>query len=677
MNLEPIEIEWHAGDDPTPLFEREWLDTNGIGGYASGTIAGVNARHYHGLLVANLASPKGRHVMLSRFDTEVRGEHGCVLLGGAEYADGRLVGDAPRYLEHFSVDRQTPTWRYRIGQSRLEQSIVMPEGQNTVLVRYRHLGGPSLSLRLRPYASFRRQDTPLPCERRRSYSLSARNGVLTLHADGEACVVHFTSSPGRAPFVIDERFEEDVVYRIERARGYDARETLYSPGHLELALAAGESASFIATTDDPAVLRHHAQAAFDDERIRIDRLVEKAPPAAQEGFAAALVAAADQFIVAPAARVRDTAAAHATGSEARTVIAGYHWFGDWGRDTMIGLEGLTLCTGRQPEAAYILKTFSRYVRNGLIPNLFPEGEREALYHTADATLWFFHALARYETATGDESLVHELFPVLEDIVAHHLRGTDFGIGMDEGDGLLHAGAPGYQLTWMDAKVGDWVVTPRRGKPVEIQGLWHNALALTAHWATRFGTNGASYERAAQRAKESFNRRFWNESRGCLFDVVDAEEGGNDASLRPNQLLAISLDHPVLAPARWRQVVDCVRRELLTPFGLRTLARGEPGYRLQYIGDLRARDAAYHQGTVWPWLFGPFVDAWLKTGGDRAQAREWLEPMAGHLREAGIGSISEIFDAEPPHHPRGCIAQAWSVAETLRAWLAAADEGSGR
>ena len=355
----------------------------------------------------------------------------------------------------------------------------------------------------------------------------------------------------------------------------------------------------------------------------------------------------------------------------RTIIAGYHWFTDWGRDTMISLDGLTLATGREAEAKWILRDFAHHVRDGLIPNMFPDGDTKGLYHTADATLWFFHALARYLARCDDQQTLSIMRPILKDIVRHHLEGTRFGIKVDPRDGLLVQGADGYQLTWMDAKVGDWVVTPRRGKAVEINALWYNALCLLAGWLRAADDSEAGEIAAhAERARESFNRRFWYDKGGHLYDVVDGEAGdgenGDDASFRPNQIFAIALDHPVLDEERWAAVVDGVRERLLTPVGLRSLAPGEPDYKPRYFGDLRARDAAYHQGTVWAWLIGPFIDAWIKVHpNDIETARGFLAGFEAHLAEAGIGSISEVFDAEPPFTPRGCIAQAWSVAEVLR------------
>ncbi|MBV9502017.1 MAG: hypothetical protein JO138_21815, partial [Acidobacteriaceae bacterium] len=384
-----------------------------------------------------------------------------------------------------------------------------------------------------------------------------------------------------------------------------------------------------------------------------------------------LVWAANQFIFTPVGRLEDTAHARAVGDEIRSVIAGYHWFTDWGRDTMISLEGLTLVTGRQVEASYILRTFARYIRDGLIPNLFPEGKKQGLYHTADATLWFFHALSRYFQKADDRHLLNQIVPKLLDIVGHHLRGTRFNIHVDPNDGLLVQGAAGYQLTWMDAKVDDWVVTPRRGKAVEINALWYNALRLLEGWLRQTERDKEAdgiAEHAAQ-AEQSFNKRFWYAQGGYLYDVVDGENGRNDTSCRPNQIFAISLDHPVLDRVHWKQVVSVVKDRLLTPVGLRSLAPGEPDFKARYDGDLRSRDAAYHQGTVWAWLIGPFVDAWLKVyPQDFQPARGFLEGFKAGLHSACVGQISEIFDAEPPFSPRGCCAQAWSVAEVLRSFV---------
>jgi predicted glycogen debranching enzyme len=475
--------------------------------------------------------------------------------------------------------------------------------------------------------------------------------------------------------VLDRGRVKNIFYRVESARGYDANGVLWSPGFFEVELEGGQSAVLTASTDEwDQITAVSADDSLRTEEDRRARLIASVPN--DDEVAQHLALAADQFIVSPITRTADVAIAHAAGEEARTLIAGYHWFTDWGRDTMISLEGLTLVTGRHEEARQILRTFARHERDGLIPNLFPEGERAALYHTADATLWFFHAVDRYLAWTQDQQTLEQLLPTLRDIVDHHRRGTKFGIGVDPQDGLLRQGAAGYQLTWMDAKVGDWVVTPRRGKAVEINALWYNALCLLSKWLAGSARldEATDLKEQAERTRRSFNERFWNPATGCLFDVVDGESG-NDASIRPNQLLAIALPNPALEPRHWQCVLGKCVDTLLTPLGLRSLAPGEPGYVARYDGDLRARDAAYHQGTVWGWLVGPLVDAWLRAHPeDRRTARAFLDGFAAHLHEACVGTVSEIFDAEAPYRARGCVAQAWSVAEVLRCWRLTAEAG---
>jgi predicted glycogen debranching enzyme len=666
MSAPPIVFDWHAGDDPAALRSREWLVTNGIGGYASGTLLGVATRRFHGLLVANLAEPKGRFMTLARLDEELVCGGERYALGGAERADERLDTTAHRWLRSFRFERLMAQWELECGGRRFEKTIVMPHGRNVVCVRYRLLGGDPLQLRLRPHAAFRRQDAPL-VRALPPFRLVIAGGRHTLEQIDSPLALRFGMGPGPGVFVADERVDSDVLYRVERDRGYEHLESLFSPGYFHVELTRERAATFVASTEDWHSLEIDGDEAVEAETRRCERLVAAAPPAARAGVAAQLVLAADQFVILPGSRPEESVLAGAAGEQARTVIAGYHWFGDWGRDTMISLEGLTLCTGRHAEAEAILRTFSHYVHDGLLPNLFPEGAREALYHTVDATLWYFHAIDRFVQATGRFELVEELWPILAGIVEHHVHGTRFGIGVDHADGLLREGAPDLPLTWMDARMEGWVVTPRRGKPVEIQALWANALALMADWGERLGRVAEPYRRRAAQARASFNARFWNARAGCLYDVVDGE-AGDDPAIRPNQVFAISLRYPVLDEARWRPTLARVREALLTPVGLRTLSPEHPQYCRRYFGDLRARDGAYHQGTVWPWLLGHFVEAWLRAFGDRPAARAMLDALPQHLREAGIGSVSEIFDAEPPYEPRGCIAQAWSVAEVLRAWL---------
>jgi predicted glycogen debranching enzyme len=653
------------GRDPDVLLGREWLVTNGLGGYSSGTVRGIATRRHHGAFVPDLPAPYGRTMMIPRIDDEVQVGRRRVLLAGAEYADGRIEGRGHLHLEEFRLEGQMPVWRFEIDGCRLEKRVVMPHGQNTVYVRYAVLEGPSIRLRLRPFVVFRMHEAPLGESEAPPGVLALHRGRYEIHWGGDRPAMKMALRPHAGVFVLQDIVDRNVYYRIERERGYAHVEEQCSPGFFSVDAGPGTSIAFVASMESWESLEFGADPIIEAERHRIEGLLARADPRARQGMAARLVLAADQFIVFPVSRREEQVLADAAGHELRTVIAGYHWFTDWGRDTMIGLEGLTLCTGRHEEAKAILLTFSRYVRNGLIPNLFPEGRRSALYHTADATLWFFHALDRYEASTNDRDTLERLYPVLKSIIERHLEGTDFGIGVDRKDGLLRAGAEGYQLTWMDAKVDGWVVTPRRGKPVEIQALWYNALRLMAQWSEALHRPADRWGELAEHTRVSFNARFWYEPGTYLYDVVDSE-GGDDHSLRPNQIFSVSLRHPILNPARWRPVVDAVTDRLLTPVGLRSLAHGHRDYKAAYFGDLRARDAAYHQGTVWAWLIGHYLDARRRVHADGDDANRILRGFDEHLREGAVGTISEIFDAEAPYRPRGCVAQAWSVAEVLRA-----------
>lgn len=649
---------------------RQWLVTNGLGGYASGTLAGAVTWRYHGLLIAALPAPVGRMVMLNHLAEFLRRPDGTrVQFGGAE--PGPAEHATPLFLREFRLEHHLPVWRYEIDGIVIEKRILMPYLQNTAHVSYRRLdAGPAWTLELRPSVHFRRIEdsagVALP-----AYGVRVRGRRLEIEAADIAVPLRLFIATGEFQFTQDGGSTREIFYERDAERGYEARGLLWSPGYLTAPLASGEAVTLVASTEDwHTASALDPDAALSTEVERRQHLARIAVAAAQQGLAAELVLAADQFLVSPAGRIADAARARAAGDELRSVIAGYHWFTDWGRDTMISLEGLALTTGRWHEAAWILRTFARAVRDGLVPNLFPEGKNDGLYHTADASLWFFHAAHRYFEITGDAGTLDTLLPVLRDIAEHHLRGTHFGIGVDPSDGLLRQGAEGYQLTWMDAKVGDWVVTPRRGKAVEINALWYNALKLLETWLRRPGPAGDPtaadiFARHAARCRDAFNRRFWNPARDCLFDVVDGEKG-DDPSVRPNQIIAISLPHPVLDAARWAAVLGVVEKQLLTPVGLRSLSRDHPDYKERYYGDLRSRDAAYHQGTVWAWLIGPFVDAWLKVHDhDLAGARRLLTGFGPRLDEACVSTISEIFDAEEPFTPRGCIAQAWSVAEVLR------------
>ena len=658
-------------DDPMP--RREWLVTNGLGGFAAGTVAGVVTRRYHGLLVASQPAPLGRVVMLNHLLERVRvGRNDPRWLGDENDVAGPNAADRTDHLREFRLELGLPVWRYEIDGVEIEKRVLMPHEHNTVHVSYRLVRGQGpVRLSLRPSVHFRQYDAPVNASDALTYRVEAHQERYELCATPDWPSLRMLIYGRGAALTLEARGRREVPYHMEKIRGYEAEGVLWSPGYFRADLTGGQTVTLVASTEPwDVVCSLRPDEALVAEQQRRRSLLALAGRGEATGLDAELVLAADQFIITPAGRAEEAARARAMGEEVRTVIAGYHWFTDWGRDTMISLEGLALCTGREREAGYILRTFGHYVRDGLIPNMFPEGTRDGLYHTADATLWFFHAIHRYLQVTGERSTLRQLLPTLTAIVEHHVRGTRFGIGVDPRDGLLGQGEEGYQLTWMDAKVDGWVVTPRRGKAVEINALWYNALRLLAGWLRDAGDPGArEIDAWADRAAESFNRRFWYAEGGHLYDVVDGEQG-DDPACRPNQILAVSLDHPVLARERWEPVFEVVRQRLLTPVGLRSLAPGHRDYKPQYYGDLRARDAAYHQGTVWGWLVGPFVDAWLRLHpDDRAGARQAaLEGFAVHLSEAGLGTLSEIFDGEAPYAPRGCMAQAWSVAEVLRAWL---------
>jgi predicted glycogen debranching enzyme len=664
----------HVVMDPEadPHLREEWLVTNGLGGYASGTVAGAMTRRYHGWLIAALPNPLGRMMMLNALSERLRlPDHTAAYTGPIELAG--VDQSEMASVAEFRLEAGLPIWRYEIGGFVLEKRLILPHRQNTVNVTYRLLEGKGkIRLNLRPGVNFRSHDAPVGTRTVERYTITVTEDQFELLGDDDIPPLRMFMEGPNPGFTFDRKDIPEIIYRLEKNRGYQFAGSLWSPGYFRVDLEHGQEATLVASTESWETI--HALAPFDALMSELQRrrmLIGTADPKAHSGAGAELVLAADQFIITPAGRVEDAARARAMGDEVRTVIAGYHWFTDWGRDTMISLEGLTLTTGRRHEAGWILRTFAHYVKDGLIPNMFPEGEKEGLYHTADATLWFFHAMHRYLEVSGDRATLRLVLPKLVDIYRHHIRGTHFNICVDPKDNLLHQGAEGYQLTWMDAKVEDWVVTPRRGKAVEINALWYNAQRLLAKWLHEERGSGEAQpvEETAGQTYQSFQQRFWYEEGGYLYDVVDAEGGGNDPSLRPNQLFAIALDYPVLDQSRWGRVLEVVRQHLLTPVGLRSLAPGHPDYKSRYYGDLRDRDAAYHQGTVWGWLIGPFVDAWLKVNQhDRAGARKFVEGFLPHLEQGCIGSISEIFDAEEPYTHRGCIAQAWSVAEALRCWV---------
>lgn len=629
---------------------REWLETNGIGGFASSSLSGINTRRYHGLLVAATRPPVGRFVLLSKLEETLRiGAVSCDL--SANRYHGVVHPQGFRYLKQFRLD-PFPVFTFEVEGVEIEKSVFMVQGENTTVVQYSIKGKSNMEeirLELRPLIAFRDY-----------HSTTHENGALNRTVDqapGLASLAPYSGLP-RLYFAhnatrvgTDGDWYRNFEYDVERERGLDYGEDLFNPCVLEFDLNSVGEATIIASTEP----RNAAQAVEyrRAETARRRKIVASSPM--EDDFVKTLTAASDQFIV--------------SRGDQQTVIAGYHWFSDWGRDTMIALPGLTLPAKRYDVARSILRIFARYVDQGMLPNRFPDTGETLEYNTVDATLWFFEAVRAFLAYTGDLEFVRELYPVLLDIISWHVRGARYGIKVDP-SGLLSSGEAGVQLTWMDAKIGDWVVTPRRGKPVEIQALWYNALRIMEDLAQRFSDQAAQrrFSSMAALTKWSFNRLLWNEKAGCLYDVVNG--GPPDASIRPNQIFAVSLPYTMLSPERARQVVEAVRQQLLTPYGLRSLAPGNPQYRGRYTGDPFSRDSAYHQGTVWPWLMGPFITAYLKVNGwsepARKEAESWLSAFKDHLADAGLGQISEVCDGDPPHTPGGCIAQAWSVAEVLRA-----------
>ncbi len=645
-----------SGDLPAAE-RREWLCTNGIGGFASGTVAGSLTRRYHGLLVAALEPPLGRTLLVAKVDDTVTYDRAGASLATNRWAGGAIDPQGYRAIERFVLDGSTPVWTYAVADALVEKRVWMEPGANTTYVRYRVLRARGLlALQLRILVDYRdyhattrgdewRMDIAPVARGLRVIAFEGARPLLLLADRGEARIAHTWY----------QRFE----LPRERERGLDAVEDHLHAGTFEASLEPGAALTLVLSAETaPSLDGEQAWRRRARHEAEVLAAWRRAQPAAEgaPAWIGQLVLSADQFV---ARRPL------ADDPEGMTVIAGYHWFGDWGRDTMIALPGLTLTTGRPEIARRILKTFARFVDRGMLPNRFPDAGEAPEYNTVDATLWYFEALRAYHAATRDDGLLKELYPVLEEIVRFHRAGTRYGIKEDAGDGLLTSGEPGVQLTWMDAKVGDWVVTPRTGKPVEINALWYNALRAMAGFARHLGRPAGPWDTLADRVKTGFER-FWSESAGHCYDVLDSP-GGHDEALRPNQVFAVSLRESPLSPERQKRVVDACARHLLTSFGLRSLAAGHPDYRGHYGGDQRERDGAYHQGTVWAWLLGPFALAHFKAYGDAATARSFLAPLADHLGDHGVGSIAEIFDGHPPFAPGGCIAQAWSVAETLRAW----------
>jgi predicted glycogen debranching enzyme len=642
---------------------REWLVTNGLGGFASGTASGGMTRRYHGLLIAALQPPLGRNQLVASIDETVRYSGTSYALATHRWASGAIDPQGFLLLESFRLEGATPVWTYALADALLEKRVWMKHGENTTFIQYTLVrAGNALKIDLKTLVNYRDFHSSTHAGDWHMKIVSLEHGVMVLPFDG---ATPFYLKSAQASCEPRHEWYRDCFFPMERERGLDDHEDHLFAALFHGKLSPGESLTIVVSTEAAAPLdgaaslaqlADHESALLHAWQAQNERSSAEAPEWLRH-----LVLAADQFVVRRSLPEEP---------EGRSLIAGYHWFGDWGRDTMMALPGVALATGRPNVARLILLAFVPYVDAGMLPNNFPDAGGKPGYNSVDAALWYFEAARQYFAATRDTATLQKLFPVLADMIDAHVAGTRYNIHVDSADGLLYAGGPGVQLTWMDAKIGDWVVTPRTGKPVEVNALWINALETMAQFAHQLGKPADDYERLSAQAQHSF-QKFWNADRNCCFDVIDvpgaAKTGGKDPALRPNQILAVSLPVSPLSKEQQKSVVDLCAQCLLTCHGLRSLAPGEPGYRGQYGGDPAARDAAYHQGTVWGWLLGPFALAHFRAYGDRAAALRYIEPLGSNLSVYGLGTLAEIFDGDPPHTPRGCIAQAWTVGEVLRAW----------
>jgi predicted glycogen debranching enzyme len=629
---------------------KEWLLTNGLGGFASSTIIGLNTRRYHGLLIAALRPPVERYLLVAKLDEDFYiGSERFVL--GTNQVQGGFAQKGFQYLQRFQRN-PFPKYIYQVDDIFIIKKIFMVYGQNTTVVHYKILNPnrKNFTINVFPLVNCRDFHSTI-YENNWPFQQEVKDYQVVIEAYPGAPRIYLASD--RAHYQKLGAWYKGMYYAIEEYRGLSCYEDHFIPGWFTFRGDASDEFFIVLSTEE--VFPFNFSALEAKERARLERLLEQA--GYQDEFAKQLVLAADDFIV------------HRQSTGKKTIIAGYPWFSDWGRDAMIALPGLLLCTKRFQEAREILLTFASYTKDGLIPNFFPDHGGEPLYNTVDAPLWFFFAVQKFLAYTADYEFVREeIFPVLKEIIACYQSGTKFGIKMDD-DGLITAGFPGMPLTWMDAKVGDWVVTPREGKAVEVNALWFNALCLMAQLATVFGEPD-SYSELAAKVKENFQTCFWNEVDSCLYDVVNGEI--KDARLRPNQIFAVSLPFSPLTREQARCVVERVWEKLYAIYGLRSLSPDDPEFKGRYGGNQLERDAAYHQGTVWSWLIGHFVTAYLKVSDYSPEslqvAKILLAPFQDHLRDHGVGTISEIFDGEPPFTPRGCFAQAWGVAEVLRCYV---------
>ena len=631
---------------------REWLCANGLGSYASGTRSDALTRRYHGLLVAALDPPLGRRVLFNKLDTSVEYCGKRTDLSANRWLDGTLAPHGDVTIVDFSLEGSVPVWTYAVADALLERRIWMEYGAHTTHVEWtlRDASAP-VDLTLKAYVN----------DRDYHALTSAYDVANVAQIDGELVTLRmgggtpwYLRAPG-AQFEEGTQWYYGFRYDAETQRGLDDREDLYHAVTIRAQLAPGAMLRISASLDSSESVAsnpHLRESELFERWRKANPKIVSAPPWIER-----LVLAADAFIVARAVG----------GVPGSTVIAGYHWFGDWGRDTMIALPGLALCTGRSDVARAILQTFARFIDQGMLPNRFPDSGAPPEYNTVDAALWFIETVRLYHAATRDRALIESLFDKLHEIVAWYERGTRYGIAVDPSDGLVRAGEPGVQLTWMDAKIGDWVVTPRIGKPIEINALWYNALCTMDGFAQLLGRDTSHYRTLGTAARASFER-FWNPVADYPYDVLDGPDG-NDASIRPNAVYAVALPFRAFENRRERAIVDRLAHELWTPMGLRSLSPSDPVYTGHYGGSPHDRDAAYHRGTAWPFLAGAFARAYANAYGDRTRALRFIEALGSRLDRYGMGTLAEIADGDAPNHARGCIAQAWSVGEVLRTWHA--------
>jgi predicted glycogen debranching enzyme len=647
---------------------REWLVTNGIGGYASGTISGILTRRYHGLLVAALKPPVARTLLLTKLEETVAYNGQLYDLSANLWADGTVAPQGHLNIESFSLEGTTPVWHFAFADGLLEKRIWMQQGENTTYIHYSYLrGSQPLILSLKTLLNYRDHHQETKGKSSFSCQIKQQNLIIQVYPDAPKLYLSAVSTAQNfnLHWETNNTWYRNFALAVEKERGLNDTEDHFLGATGKCILQPGASLTIIATTENNTLLDTQVSLTENSQTVQKLRDLwssshsnsQDSPPWIEQ-----LVLAADQFIVNRSLP---------NNPEGKTIIAGYPWFTDWGRDTMIALPGLTLATGRYDIAKTILCTFAEYIDRGMLPNVFPDAGETPHYNTVDATLWYLEAIRAYYAATEDRELIAQLFPLITDIIDWHIKGTRHNIQMDD-DGLLYAGEAGVQLTWMDAKVKDWVVTPRIGKPVEINALWYNALVCLNYFAAILDKSSSKYQAIAEKTRAHF-AKFWYQEGSYCYDVIDSPTG-NDPSFRPNQIFAVSLPSKnfdeslaLLQTAQQKMVVDKVAQKLLTSYGLRSLSTDHLNYTGIYSGNLLKRDASYHQGTTWSWLIGHFVQAHLQVYNNPQLARSFLLPIADHLNDAAIGNISEIFDGDTPFSPRGCFAQAWSVAEVLRSW----------